>query len=267
MKLTKNMRVLILFGVAALMLLSYNPPQDSAVQLSSYPASFSIIVKDAATNSPINGAIVQVYYNQLGWKLYSSGTTNSAGVATVTGFYEMDLQIKVSASGYVDNMVTVMFTGSGSQSATVLLAKSGGGGGGDNRVLVNLYCVTAEGYRVQNVHVTGTSLDVVTNADGYAGVLVAPGAVTLSLDASAAEIRPASYWVPKNYGVFPVSITAASGGTWTVYVDSRVAQQMQPPSPGGGGGLMDWLFASLIPGVPNWALVVAAFALLLLARR
>jgi len=267
MNLNRNQKVVVLVGLFIIYLTSiYTPLTANIYSLGAYPGTFYITVKDVATQAPIQGAAVSVYV--LGSTLVGSGVTGASGLATVSGFYEQQLTIKVVAMGYADKSEVFIFFGSGTESATVLLTANPGDG---SFVTVNIYCVTGDNYRVKGVRVASSKAVALTDDDGYAAVLCPEGQTSLSFSGEAAVIKRGSTWETLEFSGFNSQVAASNGATYTAYVQSAYVEE-GPPG-GGGGGLGDlwgWLSSYTYVfniKIPNYIFVAAAFLLLVLGRR
>jgi hypothetical protein len=147
--------------------------------------------------------------------------------------------------------------------------------GGVDYVTVKLYCVTGDDYRIRGVLVTSSASSALTDANGYAAVLCEEGQVEVSFSGEYAMIKRGNLWESLGFDGFTHQIDATQGATYTAYVQSAYVEDGAPSGGGGGGGkwwdtllkdfLRDpaaWLFASIIPGVENWVILLVALVLL-----
>jgi len=272
MKLNRNVKLIIILGLAAaLLLINYTPPSGAIAVLDT-----TFIVKGSSAQ-PVSGARIDCYQHNIwggvgdapSFTIYSG----SGGVAhriIAQGIYT----VKVTAAGfdvYTDDLdLRVSNEVNPSRTFTLVLTAGAGGNPPAGTVAVKLYLVDPRNGRVSAYVQIDGGADYLSDGHGYALVYLSPGAHSLRFHGY--YQRDSSFGGAQTAFDFTRAITVTSATTYTAYVATGAVLQEEPPAETGDTSegtalarIIEWLFGSLIPGVPNWALLL--LAILILGRR
>lgn len=244
---------------------------NSVLPLSSYPITAEVTVKNADTKGLIPNAavssysITHLYFPFGGWEIYynrqliGTAVTNSNGVASIAVLSEANMELEVTASGYVTKVDEYQWFSAPAQ-ATVYLTPSGST---PTTVKIRVYAMTTERQVVRDVKISGGSAVATTGMDGYAEVLCPAGSVSLSFVDTYAMVKRTQYWESLDFAPFTASVQAIEGAVYTAIVDEGVVEAGKADY---GFDIGRWLFEESFSGIPNWVLVAAAMFLLFRGR-
>jgi len=272
MKLNRTQKIMLLFGVLAVILISgYHPPQEAIAVLD------TTFIVETSTGQRIGAARLDCYqHDWLGgigatpsFTIYS----DSSGIAhriIAQGIFT----VKAIATGYAEyvEVIDMRVSNEVNPSRTYpIVMQPDSWTPPPGTVPVDIYLVDPQQHRVSAYIDVDGATTYLSDGHGYAVIYVTPGSHSLRIRGY--YQKDTSLGGAQVTFDFTVSITAPSSTPYTAYVATGSIVQQSPPDETGGGGLDDlwgWLnsytYISNIK-IPNYIFVAAAFLLLVMGRR
>jgi hypothetical protein len=268
LKLTRNMKIILVIGLAIFLLYSsQKPASQSVTQLAPISISqVSIRVLNKVTSAPIVNAQIMLTCTDLTTNYGKQYTfiTDSNGVGSNT-IAPGNYAVSITKTGY-DQFLTSISATLPTVSMVYQMTPNGGTTPPGSHDLTVFFVVNYNAF-IEGAHITFNGVTYASDSNGKVLLFSVPeGSYSVHI------------WGPSvknglstDYDFIASLVVGANQGAYvyTSYCNSNTLLNESPHLNGGGGNgdLWAWLLSSSLIGVvPNWVLIVAAILVLLLLR-